>query len=162
MNILRTVIVTGIVIMFAASPLLAKGYGCGKSCNKGHGDGEPQSKIERIKEAVELTQQQEAELSEILDQQREETSLIKEKLRAAKAEMRELFQSDSLNEAQLRQLAQDTANLKVDLMIKKHAKRSAINDILTAEQQHELQEVREKRQERREHRKENRRQGMKN
>lgn len=150
MNILKRVILSTLLISLAAAQVYAGNHGWGKGQKENI---DPQTHLNQIKQALELTPLQETEILAIITEKREGMKPLREKMQTAKTELRTAYQAESLDEAKLRGLASEQADLRVDMMVAQHATRAEIDNLLTAEQQEKWQQFRQQRHEKRaEHR----------
>lgn len=123
-------VITGalLLVALAIAPAYARHHGWGGPENM------PSARIERLKEVLELTQQQETDIKAIVAESRQETTTLREEVRANREEIRQLFETDRLDEARLRQLVQKGAELKTRQLLARHATRTKVNQLLTPEQ----------------------------
>ena len=139
MRNLRYLALALLLATLAITPAFAKPGQCGKACENGE---QQATRLERLKEKLDLTAQQETEIKEIL-------ASTKAKNVALREELREISRADSLDESRLRELVRKQSDQRADMMIAKHATRNRINQLLTPEQQEQHEAFRQQRQERR-------------
>jgi Spy/CpxP family protein refolding chaperone len=148
MNTLKKLLLATTVICIAVTPALAKRHGGdGFMGHKGQGG----MKMEMLKIALDLTEQQETEIQQIIDEQRKSTEPLREQVHANREAIRVVMDQDTLNEGQLHALMQEQSKLHTEMMVGKHATKTKIDQVLTPEQQQKHDELREARKERRGH-----------
>ena len=130
----------------AITPAFAKPGQCDKACENGE---QQATRLEHLKERLDLTEQQEAEIKEILASTKAKHEALHEEKRVTREELREISRADTLDESRLRELVRKQSDQRVDMMIAKHATRTRINQVLTPEQQEQQEALRQKKQERR-------------
>lgn len=106
--------------------------------------------------ALDLTDTQREQVRQLLDQQREATQPLHEKAMAARKALREAIEADTVNEALIRQRSAEVAAIEADLAVAEAHLRQSVLQVLTAEQQQKLRELRSRMQERMEERLQNR------
>ena len=94
---------------------------------------------------LDLTDDQRAQLRKIREARQDEFKAAGEKLRAARAGMRQLLTGDSINEPAIRSKATEVAAAEAEVAILNARLRQESLQILTAEQQQKLKELREQR-----------------
>jgi protein CpxP len=94
---------------------------------------------------LDLTEDQRAQLRKIREARQSEFKAAGEKLRAARDGMRQLLQADSINESAIRAKAADVAAAEAEAAILNARVRLESLQILTAEQQAKLKELRDQR-----------------
>ncbi len=99
--------------------------------------------------ALDLTDDQRAQLRKIREARQSEFKAAGEKLRAAREGMRALVGADSINESAIRAKSQEVAAAEAEMAILNAKVRAESLQILTNEQQTKLKELRSKRQPRR-------------
>ncbi len=130
----------------AITPAFAKPGQCGKACEKG---GQQATRLEHLKERLDLTAQQETEIKEILASTKAKNEALHEEKRVTRKELREISRAETLNVSRLRELVRNQSDQRADMMIAKHATRTRINQVLTPEQQEQHEAFRQQKQERR-------------
>lgn len=146
MHKLRILVVSLLLTSLAIAPALAKRYACENFSEKGE---QREGRFEQIKENLELTEQQAAEINEIIASNKEKNEVLREEKRATREAIREMSRAETLDESQLRALLRKQADQKADRMIEKHATRARINEVLTPEQQDKHAALRQQRYEQR-------------
>lgn len=146
MHNLKYLTLTLLLVTLAITPALAKPGQFGKACEN---DEQQATRLEHLKERLDLTAKQEAEIKEILAAPKENNEALHEESRVTRGELREIFGADTLDEPRLRQLVRKQSDQRADMMIAKHATRTRINQVLTPEQQEQHETFRQQRQERR-------------
>ena len=130
----------------AISPAFAKPGQCGKAYENSE---QQATRLEHLKERLDLTAQQETEIKEILATSKERNKALREEKRTTRKELREISRADTLDESRLRELVRKQSDQRADMMIAKHATRTRINQVLSSEQQEQHEAFRQQRQERR-------------
>lgn len=126
------------------TPAFAKPGHYEKASEKGE---QKASRLEHLKEELDLTVQQEAEIREILASTTAKNKERHNEKRKTRKELREISTADTLDEARLRELVRKQSDQRADMMVAKHATRARINEILTPEQQKKHEAFRQQRQE---------------
>ena len=130
----------------AITPAFAKPGQCGKAYENNE---QQATRLEHLKERLDLTAQQETEIKEILAASKERNKALHEEKRTTRKELREIFRADTLDESRIRELVRKQSDQRADMMIAKHATRTRINQVLSSEQQEQHEAFRQQRQERR-------------
>ena len=130
----------------AISPAFAKPGQCGKAYENSE---QQATRLEHLKERLDLTAQQETEIKEILATSKERNKALREEKRTTRKELRGIASADTLDESRLRELVRKQSDQRADMMIAKHATRTRINQVLSSEQQEQHEAFRQQRQERR-------------
>lgn len=130
----------------AITPAFAKPGQCGKAYENSE---QQATRLEHLKERLDLTAQQETEITEILAASKERNQALREEKRTTRKELREISRADTLDESRLRELVRKQSDQRADMMIAKHATRTRINQVLSSEQQEQHEAFRQQRQERR-------------
>ena len=94
---------------------------------------------------LDLTDDQRAQLRKIRDARQNEFKAAGEKLRAAREGMRQLMQSDTINEQAIRAKSAEVAAAEAEVAILNARVRQESLQVLTSEQQQKLKELRESR-----------------
>ena len=92
-----------------------------------------------------LTEDQQAQLRKIRDARQPEFKAAGEKIRAARDGMRQLMESDTINESAIRSKAAEVAAAEAEVAILNARVRQESLQVLTSEQQQKLKELRESR-----------------
>ena len=95
---------------------------------------------------LDLTDDQRAQLRKIRESHQDEFRAVGEKMRAAREGMRALLEADSINESAIRAKSAEVAAAEADAAILNAKVRAESMQILTAEQQAKLKELRTSRQ----------------
>ena len=130
----------------AITPAFAKPGQCGKACEKGE---QQATRLEHLKERLDLTAQQETEIKEILASTKAKNEALHEEKHITRKELREISRAETLDVSRLRELVRNQSDQRADMMIAKHATRTRINQVLTPEQQEQHEAFRQQKQERR-------------
>jgi len=135
-----------LLVALAITPAFAKSG----QCDKARENGEQQAtRLEHLKERLDLTAQQEAEIKEILASTKVNNEALHEEKRVTREELREITRADTLDESRLRELVRKQSDQRADMMIAKYATRTRINQVLTPEQQEQQEAFRQQKQEHR-------------
>ena len=134
-----------LLVTLAITPAFAKPGQCDKACENGE---QQATRLKHLKERLDLTAQQEAEIKEILASTKAKHEALHEEKRVTREELREISRADNLDESRLRELVRKQSDQRADMMIAKHATRARINQVLTPEQQEQHEAFRQQRQER--------------
>lgn len=94
----------------------------------------PGQRFERLAEILELSTAQRSQIDQIVADEREASREIREQLRGHREKLRTLTESDTFDEAAIRAVAAQKAELKIELMVAHARTRHAINAVLTPEQ----------------------------
>jgi Spy/CpxP family protein refolding chaperone len=135
-----------LLVTLAITPAFAKRGQGDKACENGE---QQATRLEHLKERLDLTAQQEAEIKEILASTKAKDEALREKNRMTSKELREISRAETLDESRFRELVRKQSDQRADIMIAKHATRTRINQVLTPEQQEQHEAFRQQRQERR-------------
>ena len=146
MRNLRYLTLALLLVTLAITPAFAKPGQCGKACENGE---QQATRLEHLKERLDLTAQQEAEIKEILASTKAKHEALREEKRVTREELRGISRANTLDESRLRELVRKQADQRVNMMIAKHATRTRINQVLTPEQQEQQEAFRQQKQERR-------------
>jgi len=142
MHYTKTLALALLLFSLAITPAFAKRHcwdgplGC---------DGMQAGQVERLKQALDLTPQQEADFKQIRLESEEKTSALREKIKANREAIHNALNAEILDEPRLRELTREQAELHADMMIAKHGMRAKINQILSPEQQKKHEELRQQR-----------------
>ena len=108
----------------------------GKSCDKrGKGSG---SRIDRMVERLDLNDEQTKQVRLIDDTYRPKMDALVDKMKNNRKQLRELMQAESVDQGQVKQLAQVMGGLKTDKIILRSEMRVEINQALNKEQREEM------------------------
>jgi Spy/CpxP family protein refolding chaperone len=149
MRNLRTFGIALLLISLAIVPAFAKHHGPYGPFDH---DAKKMGKIERLKQALDLTSQQEADIREIMTASRAETKPLRQAVKENREEIRNTINAETLNETQLRELLHQQAERQTNLMIARHAVHEKIDKILTAEQREKREAFRRQHMAHRQHR----------
>lgn len=95
-----------------------------------------------------LTEAQQTQVREIMEQRREEMKPLHEKLAAAHQALRDAVDADTIDEGAIRQRSAEVAAVEADLAVAQAHLHHAVLQLLTPEQQQKLKERRAQMQER--------------
>lgn len=138
----RTLALTALITGLVIAPAYAD-FNSNK--NLLHNGNKRSQQVERLKQLLELTPQQEVEFSKIQKARRQNAALLQQELKQNREAIREVLDAESLNEQRLRELTREQADRRADRMVAKHATRVRINQLLTPEQQKKHEEFRQQR-----------------
>lgn len=120
--------------------------GGGESCAHGrsmsfgrHGMGS-EMRIDRMSEALGLTQEQRDKVRAIVDQARPATRELRDKLGDNHKQLRALMQQDNPKETEVRKLADAQGKLIADMIVQRTKVQSEIRAVLTPEQREKMQQ----------------------
>lgn len=132
--------VLALTVLFT-SLIIAPAYAWRDGCNTFHRESKRSQQVERLKQRLDLTPQQQQEFEEIQTAHREGTVLLRKELRKNKEAMRGILDAENLDEPRLRELTREQADRRAEIMVAKHATRAKINQLLTPEQQQKHKEL---------------------
>lgn len=112
--------------------------------------------LKHVLRELDLSDEQKQKIKAIMESEKDDKKQNRQQMMRLKQQMHQLLMADNLDEGQLRNLAHQTANLKVDMMLEHRELFQQIKQELTQEQLDQLEEMREQRQERREKRRDRR------
>jgi Spy/CpxP family protein refolding chaperone len=98
-------------------------------------------RMERIAQALELSDTQREEIAAIRSEQRQKTAPLRQQMMQNKNELRTLTGADSFDEAAVRSLATAQAELKTEMIVARAETRSRIHALLTPEQREKADEL---------------------
>lgn len=142
MHTLRTLALALLLTSLAMTPAYAKRHGGDRPFNL---EGGRMEQFEQLKETLELTLQQQAEIRAILTESRQEIKARRRELRATRAAVRDVCAAATLDESRLRTLLLRQSELRAEQMVAQHAVRAKVKQTLTAEQQARWEELRRQR-----------------
>jgi Spy/CpxP family protein refolding chaperone len=149
-------VVAVVLVLAAASPVLAqwghggRGWGRGDGFGmRGGGDAGPGflGMLDRMGERLGITAEQRAQIESIVEESRPAIRELRQEIREARQEHRGICADGSFDEAAVRAFAEAQGQRHADLMVAKARKRSRVMAVLTAEQQHQLRDLCESRRE---------------
>jgi Spy/CpxP family protein refolding chaperone len=100
---------------------------------------DPEARIERMADALDLTKEQRDKVRAIVDKSRPQTRELHDKLADNRNQLRALMQQGNAKEADVRKLADAQGKLKADMIVQRTKVRSEIHAVLTPEQREKLQ-----------------------
>ena len=115
----------------------------GKHCDK-HGK-RSDSRIDRMIERLDLNDEQTKQVRLIRDNYRPEMDSLSDKMKGNREQLRELMQEDTIDQDQVKQLAQVIGDLKTDKIILRSDMRAEFNQVLTKEQREKMENWRGRR-----------------
>lgn len=114
----------------------------------GFGSPDPEVRLERWTERLDLTEGQRDELREIFARQRQALEAGRDAMRAARQTLGERIHADNFDEPAVREAAAAVAALQADRAVARARLVQRIRGVLSPEQYDELEEMREQRRER--------------
>ncbi len=131
-----------LLAILATTPAYAKAHGQASSCDQGD---RGTKRLERLKQTLDLTAQQQTEIRAILAESRKGMADRAKEVQANRAAIRGTLAAAALDESRLRELLRRQSELQADRMVEKHARRARIKQALTVEQQAKWEELRRQR-----------------
>ena len=123
--------ILAVAIMVTCS-MTAHGRGFGHGHDK-HGVWDRFSGM-RFLLALNLTQAQQGKILEIMDKYREENNGLRQRMRKARSEIRDVIASEKLDEAALRNALRKTSSVREDIFVQRARMRAEIKKVLTPDQ----------------------------
>jgi len=105
---------------------------------------------------LDLSDEQRAQIQAIFDAEHEQMRTMRDAAQQSREATRDALHAETVNADEVRRLAHEQADKRVDLQLARQQTRDKIDAVLTAEQRQQLQQQREQRQERRDERREDR------
>lgn len=94
-----------------------------------------EKRLEIMAEVLDLSEVQQKQIQEIIEQECAERDGNREKMHASREQMRTLLESDTFDEAAVRSLAESEAKMKIDAFVARAKVKNQIFQLLTSEQQ---------------------------
>jgi Spy/CpxP family protein refolding chaperone len=138
MRNLKKLAMAFLLASLATTPAYAKTHGQASSCDRGD---RGTKRLERLKQTLKLTTQQQTEIRAILAESRKGTADRAKAVQANRAAIRSTLAAAALDESRLRELLRRQSELQADRMVEKHARRARIKQALTVEQQAKWDEL---------------------
>lgn len=147
-----------LIIMLAIGGTLASRSfaDTGKDWAAGMHDHRHQGRWAKLAEVLDLTAEQQQQISSIITASREANRPLRQQLRENRNALRSATAGDQLDPRVIRTLEIEGANLKTDLLLSRKATRQQIHALLTPEQQQLMEKLRPLLQQRDGHRKHHR------
>jgi Spy/CpxP family protein refolding chaperone len=139
----KAVTIVGIVFLVAALAMPAFAHGRGWSKGRGMGIGPSDRSTTCWENLPNLTEEQSAKLKELRGQHKKEVLPLKNELISKRAEFRNLWLQDNLDEATIKAKQQEISELRNTLQEKRTQYRLEFHKILTPEQRDQLQTLRQ-------------------
>ncbi len=117
------------------------GKGMGRG---GHGPG-----LMRTLRQLDLTDSQKSQIQTIMESNKDQHQAARENVQAAMDDFREVMAADTFNETAIRQAFQKAASAREEAMVLRARTFHQIRQVLTAEQQAQLEQMRKQRQQKR-------------
>lgn len=133
------------VILIAAGAIFifAQDNSADKDGKRGFGKrgGHHRGGMERIFRALDLTDEQKAQMKAIRQASKDSTKPIREQMKANRQKLQTLSESGTFDEAQVRAIAAEQGNLSAQLIVEKEKVKSQIFNLLTPEQKAKAAEI---------------------
>lgn len=114
----------------------------------GHGDGPGPGFEAHLHEhmmlRLDLSSEQKAEVKAVMESQSETAKALSERFDTAQAEVRDLAEADLFDETAIRHAAERAAAIRIEMVVERARTGHEIRQLLTAEQQAVLDEMRQK------------------
>ena len=120
------------VAMMVTCSMTAHGRGFGHGHDK-HGAWNRFGGMRLLLE-LNLTQAQQDKILETLDKYREDNDGLRQRMRKARSEIRDVISSENLDEATLRKALRKTSSLREDIFVNRTRMRAEIKQVLTPDQ----------------------------
>lgn len=101
---------------------------------------DPEARIERMADQLDLTKEQRDKVRAIVDKSRPQTRELRDKLADNRKQLRTLVQQGNAKEADVRKLADAQGKLMADMIVQRTKVRNEIHAVLTPEQREKLQQ----------------------
>jgi Spy/CpxP family protein refolding chaperone len=101
---------------------------------------DPEARIERMADMLDLTKEQRDKVRAIVDKSRPQTRELRDKMADNRNQLRTLAQQGSPKEADVRKLADTQGKLMADMIVQRTKVRTEIHAVLTPEQREKLQQ----------------------
>jgi len=136
----KAITITFIAAMFTAGLLGGLAYADSSDpppCDdrQGRMEMKHEKRLELMAEVLDLSEAQQKQIQEIIEQERAEMDGNRGKMRESREQMRALLENDTFDEAAVRSLAESEAKLKVDAFVMRAKVKNQIFQLLTSEQQ---------------------------
>ncbi len=118
--------------------------GCGSGPHAmgfGH-RGDPESRIERMAERLDLSKEQVASIRAIVDKSRPQKRELRDKLVETRKQLRALKEKPAFNESEVRRLADAQGRIIADMIVLRTKVQSEVRGVLTEQQRKQLQDLR--------------------
>lgn len=115
-----------------------KGEYKGRYCEYGMGRA---SRIERMAEALGLSESQLKQVREIQEKYHPKKQVLRDKMKSSRQQLREVMQSDNVDQGKVSKLAQQIGDLKAEKIMLRVQKYSEMNKVLTKEQREKMKEM---------------------
>lgn len=109
----------------------------GGYCEKG---GKHEMRMERLTKELGLSEEQAKQMRAVHEKYQDRMQSLRERSKANRQQLREVMQADKLDQAQVKKLTQQQADIKAERIILHSQKRAEMNKLLTAEQQAKLKD----------------------
>lgn len=104
----------------------------------------PHHKLEIMKEALDLTDSQSAAIGAIFESTQADAKPLREQLKTLKRSLRETMKAQPVDEASIKRLTAQAADVKAELMILKAKSRQLVQEQLSEEQAAKMQRLQQK------------------
>ena len=147
--------VTALLVLASITITAAQGPGHG---GKGHHSrGERGDMLQQALQRLDLTDEQKASVKALFESHRDAMQAERDTLREARQALRQETQSETFNEAAIRELSVQVHATETDMAVARASLHNQVLQLLTEEQRAELKEMRAERQDRRDDRREGQR-----
>jgi Spy/CpxP family protein refolding chaperone len=138
-GVVSGVVATGLVHAMPGGERCMRG---GHEMGKGHGRHgmDPEARIERMADALDLTQEQRSQMRGIVDKSRPQTREVRDRLRDSRKQLHALMQQDQAPEGEIRRLADSQGKAMADMIVLHTRVQADIRSLLTPEQRQKMQQ----------------------
>lgn len=147
----RSIILSLILTALLTSVAVAGSFGNGLAPRHGGGP-DPDDRLERMTVMLDLTEDQQAQIAEILEQSRAANEPAREQFKKDREALRAAQGADTFDQQKTRELAHKLADSRVDMMAERHQVRQKVDALLTPEQRQKKNDLRQLHEQRREQR----------
>jgi Spy/CpxP family protein refolding chaperone len=137
--LLATLAVAALVL----APAMAQGRPGGHGPN--HGMADHGRMMARIFDQLDLSDEQRDQIHQIMEQSRDETRPTRDAMRAGRESMADLMHAETIDEAAIRDVAEEIAAGQVELMVAHARAMSEMREVLTPEQLEQFRQMRQQR-----------------
>lgn len=101
---------------------------------------DPEARIERMADALDLTQEQRSQMRGIVDKSRPQTREVRDRLRDSRKQLHALMQQDQAPEREIRRLADSQGKAMADMIVLHTKVQADIRALLTPQQRQKMQQ----------------------
>lgn len=139
-------VVTGVAVAGLAYAMPGGGERCHRDGQgMGHGGMGAEARIDRMADALDLSQKQRDQVRGIVDKSRPSMRELRDRMHANRKQLRALMQQDKTPQAEVRRLADIQGKAVADMIVLRTQMRTEIRSVLTPEQREKAQSHRDKR-----------------